>query len=371
MKYPRAAVGIGPVGFVKISKKHFFYFETGVEFEIHAMDYRMLEMIAPTDTIQKAHTIVKEKDVPGLWTDSLDDNTSILRVLISADEVESLSDKLTQQFSNSDGFRILLFAVQATLPQPEIEEEEESVEQEEEEDRDLGRISREELYADVTSGSELSGVYLGMVILSTIVAGVGLVRDDVAVIIGAMVIAPLLGPNVSMALAATLGDLKLGWRSLKANAAGMFSSLAVALLMGLVMTLDLESQQLINKTTVSWGDISIALAAGSAGVLAFTRGVPATIVGVMVAVALLPPLVNVGLLLGAGYLSLAMGSLILTLTNLICINLAGVITFVVQGVRPRTWWEAKKAKKAVQISIVTWLVLLVILAVIIWFWNVT
>jgi len=103
--------------------------------------------------------------------------------------------------------------------------------------------------------------------------------------------------------------------------------------------------------------------------LAFTRGVPATIVGVMVAVALLPPLAAFGLLIGAGYLSLAFGAMILTLTNLICINLAGIITFLIQGVRPRTWWEAEKAKKASRTAIAIWFVLLVILAIVIWFWN--
>jgi uncharacterized hydrophobic protein (TIGR00341 family) len=212
-------------------------------------------------------------------------------------------------------------------------------------------------------------VFIGLVLLSTLVAGVGLVRDDVAVIIGAMVIAPLLGPNVSMALSVTLGDMDLGWRSLKTNAAGIFASLALAFIMGLIMQVDLESQQLINKTNVNLGDVTIALAAGSAGVLAFTRGVPAAIVGVMVAVALLPPLVNVGLLFGSGYTNLAIGSVILTTTNLICINLAGILTFLVQGIQPRSWWEVEKAKKATRIAIGIWVALLAILGIIIWYWN--
>lgn len=333
------------------------------------MDYRMLELSAPADTVQKARKMAKEEEVLGIWTDSLDDGTSILRVLIDVDRTEALSDRLTEKFSTADGFRIMLFSVEATVPQPEVDEKEETQTSKDANENVVGRISREELYADVTSGSKLNAVYLAMVILSTVVAAVGLVRDDVAVIIGAMVIAPLLGPNVSMALSATLGDLDLGWRSLKANAAGLFSSLGVALLMGMLMNIDLDSQQLISRTTVSLGDITIALAAGGAGVLAFTRGVPATIVGVMVAVALLPPLVNVGLLLGSGYGNLAIGSLILTFTNLICINLAGILTFLIQGVRPRSWWEAQKAKKAARIAIAIWFILLVILGVIIWYWN--
>lgn len=331
------------------------------------MDYRMLELTAPPETVKEARKIVEQEEVIGVWTENLDDGDSILRVLVNTDRTEALSDKLTENFSSAEGFRIMLFSVEATVPQPQKEEQEAN--DEESSETIVGRISREELYADVTSGSELNWVYIAMVVLSTLVAGVGLIRDDVAVIIGAMVIAPLLGPNVSMALSATLGDLDLGWRSLKTNAAGLFSAMAVALVMGFLINVDLDSQQLISRTTVSLGDITIALAAGGAGVLAFTRGVPATIVGVMVAVALLPPLVNVGLLLGAGHTSLAVGSVILTLTNLICINLAGILTFLVQGVRPRTWWEEQKAKKAYHMAIAIWFVLLVVLAVIIWYWN--
>ncbi|MDZ7657773.1 TIGR00341 family protein [Fodinibius sp.] len=335
------------------------------------MNYRMLELIAPPETAKEARTFVEEEDVFGVWSDNLEDGCSILRILVDANRTEALTDELAEKFSHVEGFRIMLFEVEATLPQPKEEEDEKDSheEQDESEGKSIGRISREELYSDVASGSELNTVFVGLVLLSTLVAGVGLVRDDVAVIIGAMVIAPLLGPNVSMALSVTLGDLDLGWQSLKTNVAGIVASLGLAFLMGLVMQVDLESQQLINKTNVNLGDITIALAAGSAGVLAYTRGVPAAIVGVMVAVALLPPLVNVGLLLGAGYTNLAIGSVILTTTNLICINLAGILTFLVQGIQPRSWWEVEKAKKATRIAIGIWVALLAILAIIIWYWN--
>ncbi len=332
----------------------------------------MLELMAPPETAREARNIAEqEDDVLGIWSDTLDDGSSVLRILMQADQTEALTDTFTDKFSGTDGFRIMLFSVEATLPHAEIEKEEEAGESEDDSKSNLGRISREELYADLNSGSKLDWVYIAMVILSTLVAGVGLIRDDVAVIIGAMVIAPLLAPNVSMALAATLGDPELGWRSFKTNLAGLVASLAVAFIMGLTLQFDLESEQLVNRTMVNFGDITIALAAGSAGVLAFTRGVPAAIVGVMVAVAVLPPLVVMGLLLGSGYTLLAIGAMILTFTNLICINLAGILTFLVQGIRPRTWWETQKAKNATRAAVAIWFALLVILAIIIWFWDVT
>jgi uncharacterized membrane protein len=72
-----------------------------------------------------------------------------------------------------------------------------------------------------------------------------------------------------------------------------------------------------------------------------------------------------GLLLGSGYYSESFGAFLLLVTNLICINLAGVVTFIVQGIRPRRWWEAKKAKKASRYAIIIWTILLIILVALI------
>ncbi|HDR90663.1 MAG TPA: DUF389 domain-containing protein, partial [candidate division Zixibacteria bacterium] len=121
----------------------------------------------------------------------------------------------------------------------------------------------------------------------------------------------------------------------------------------------------VTRTQVTHGDLIIALASGSVGVLAFTTALPTMLVGVMVAVALLPPLVVTGLLIGAGHMESALGATLLLLTNLICINLAGVITFYIQGVRPLTWWDAEKAKKATSKAILIWLILFGILIVLI------
>ena len=87
----------------------------------------------------------------------------------------------------------------------------------------------------------------------------------------------------------------------------------------------------------------------------------ATLIGVMVAVALLPPLVTCGLLLGSGRPGLALGALALFLMNLICVNLAGVTTFLLQGIRPANWWEKDRAVKATRIAIGLWVALLAVL----------
>jgi uncharacterized membrane protein len=127
---------------------------------------------------------------------------------------------------------------------------------------------------------------------------------------------------------------------------------------GVLLHVNPESPEVASRNAVGVGDIVVALASGCAGALAFTTGVSATLIGVMVAVALLPPLVTFGLLLGSGHPTPAMGALSLFMMNLICVNLAGVMTFLVQGIRPATWWEKDRASKATRIAIGLWVALL-------------
>lgn len=325
------------------------------------MDLRMLELMTPARTAKEAREVIEGEEVLGIWNHNLDDGGSILRVLIDVDNTETLSDKLSKKFSKVEGFRIMLFSVEATMPPPPVIKEDES--------SDIDRISREELYADVISGSKLNWIYVITNFLSTIVAAFGLLNNDVTIIIGAMVISPLLGPNVAMALAATLGDKSLGLQALKANGVGLLIALAVSYILGSFFSIDPEFSYITIQTSVDMADISIALAAGSAGALAFTRGVPSSVIGVMVAIALLPALVSTGLLLGAGHLYLGISTAVLAITNLVCINLAGILTFLIQGVRPRVWRQAEEAQKATRAAIVIWFVLLVILGALILFWS--
>jgi uncharacterized hydrophobic protein (TIGR00341 family) len=132
-------------------------------------------------------------------------------------------------------------------------------------------------------------------------------------------------------------------------------------LIGWSFPIDVTVPAIQSRTQVSGGDIILALSAGCAGVLAFTTGAPSALIGVMVAVALLPPFAAFGLLLASGEFEAAGRALLLVATNVICVNLAGVLTFFVQGVRPRSWWEAEKAKRATRVAIGVWSCLLLVL----------
>jgi len=324
---------------------------------------RLLELTVPNEDLERIPALFEDIPVVHVWTGESTDATGLVRILIDAQNTEALSDLMVRHFGARDNFRLILLPVEATVPAVEKPPKAEAAETGKPEPSAGGpkRISREELYEDLGQASRLTSVYVVMVVLSTVVAAVGLIRGDVAIIIGAMVIAPLLGPNVALALACTLGDPELARRSLKVIGVGVATAAAMSLLLGAVLKFDPYAPGIIARTHPQVGDIAIALAAGAAGALAFTSGVPAVVVGVMVAVALLPPLVVAGLLAGAGHGVPAAGALRILLMNVTCVNLAAVATFLLQKVRPRTWWEADRARKATRLAVTTWIVMLAVL----------
>lgn len=228
------------------------------------------------------------------------------------------------------------------------------------------RIAKEELMADLRGGFSPDSTHVVLVILSAIVAAVGLVKNNVAVLVGAMVIAPLLGPNMALSLATTLGDTKLVKRALWTNIVGFTLALGLATLLGIFLpNFDEAGPEILSRTKVAHSDLILALAAGAAGALAFTSGAPAGLIGVMVAVALMPPLVVAGLFLGRGEWTLSMHAFELVAANVICVNLTGVATFWIKGIRPRVWHEAERARRSFWIAVSWWSTLLAILIAVI------
>jgi len=257
----------------------------------------------------------------------------------------------------------VLVPVEAWLPRAEEEDEEEPADGEEEKDENAtpGRVSREEVYQDLNEDLKVTTLHYTLIVLSAVVAMGGILRDSTAVVIGAMVIAPLLGPNIALALGTTLGDTKLIGRALRVNLAGLLLAVGLSIAGGVLLTVDASIPELASRTEVALGDLALALAAGVAGTLSITRGVSTALVGVMVAVALMPPAVAVGLLVGAGAYGMALGAGLLLVTNVVAINLAAVSTFIVQGIRPTTWYEAERARKATRLAMTFWIVALVLL----------
>ena len=333
------------------------------------MALRLLEMVLQEKDSADVRELLKDCKVLEHRQIRLADEEVLVRILLDVEQSETVLDLLEKRYTGMEGNRVVILPVEATLPRAQAEPEPEAAAPSEQsppvdepsEEKTPERIGREELYEDIKSGARLSRVYMAMVALSTVVAAIGLNHNSVAVIIGAMVIAPLLGPNVALSLGITLGDVSLLRQGFRTALAGVVAALALSALIGVLLDVDPTLSELASRTRVDLGDIVLALASGCAGALAFTAGVSAALIGVMVAVALLPPLVTSGLLLGGGHPTLAMSAFSLFLVNLICVNLAGVTTFWVQGIKPTKWLEKDLAVKATRIAIALSVVLLAVL----------
>ncbi|HHB75266.1 MAG TPA: TIGR00341 family protein [Desulfobulbus sp.] len=312
------------------------------------MAHQLIEIILPEGRAEDIPELLHDVIIIGFWRDQLEDHRARIHLLVETGRVETVLDALETYLQPLPDARAILLPVEAVIPQPENgkPEGEEQDEEEVEQEKKAARISHQELYNDVATGVSLSTNYLVMVVLSAIIAAIGLVRNDMAIIIGAMVLAPLLLPNVAFALANTLGDTELGWNAVKTAIVGLSLAILIGTGIGLFVSIDPSIAAIDARTRLGWSDLLLALASGSAGVLALTGGGRFSLVGVMVAVALMPPLVTGGLMFGAGFYQKGFGALNLALANIICVNLAGVVTFHLQGISPTTWWEKNKARRA-------------------------
>lgn len=251
------------------------------------MALRLLDIFVPPTSAERVLEVVRAPDVPappGMRQSTTSSGMVRTSLLVAAEDAEAMMDLMHRHFSTQDGFQMIVVTVEASVPRPEQPEPVSG-----KAPPGAPRISRQELYMDIAQTMTPSPIYFGMVVLSTIVAAVGLPRSEIAVIIGAMVIAPLLGPNIAHALATTLGDGELARRAIRVNAAGVLSALSIAVLIGVALPVSPSAPEIASRTRVGLEDIALALAAGGAGALSFTTGISSALVGVMVSVALLRP----------------------------------------------------------------------------------
>ena len=323
---------------------------------------KVIEIITDAGHVDTVKSMAAQYELLDFWHSATDEDGRVsMRVLVQPDQRQRVMDSLQGMLSASEESHVIIYETEAVWPLPQKKEEEN------EKKASSTTITREELYNKIEQGANLDGNFLLLVLLSTIVVAIGLIKNNIAVVIGAMVIAPLLGPNMALALSTALGDRVLMWRALKSNIAGVSLAFLLCWLLGVNWTGSLESAELISRTFVRLDGVVLALASGFAAALSLTTGLSSVLVGVMVAVALLPPTATAGIMLGAGKYDLAMGAFLLLSVNVVCVNLSANIIFLLKGVRPRTWLEKKKARQSYVLFLLVWVVSLAILTAVIYY----
>ncbi len=206
-----------------------------------------------------------------------------------------------------------------------------------------------------------------LIFLSTMIATFGLVANSVAVIIGAMLIAPLMTPILATAAALVLSDL----RRLVVSVAVLLWGTCIAILSAVLVTraglrnLTAAAElppEILGRTQPSLVDLGVAVAAGvAAGYVLTHPRASSSLVGVAVAVALVPPLATVGITFQVGTTDEAEGALLLFATNLVAIVLSAIVVLVVSGYVPTD--GRLKVHRSARIGLVVSMVLLAAIAV--------
>ena len=216
---------------------------------------------------------------------------------------------------------------------------------------------RGEVQAQLRNASTPSVDFFILVLLSCVIATQGLLADSPAVIIGAMLVAPLMSPIIGLGLASITGDSKLLGDAASALARGALVAVVLAFLLTLSNTylpfvsLQVLPGEVVARMRPTPGDLAIALAGGLAAAYALTQPhISAALPGVAIATALMPPLCTIGIGLAIGRWDVAGGATLLFITNAVTIAFAATLVFFALGFSPRPKAGERRLPRSLQVS---------------------
>jgi uncharacterized hydrophobic protein (TIGR00271 family) len=222
----------------------------------------------------------------------------------------------------------------------------------------------EELEQDAEEASHSSLDFLVLIVISAILAAFGLILNSNAVIIGAMLVAPLMTPLIALATGLVIGKYRIMQRGGLTLIQGVLASIMVALLVGWFSSTSIVTAEMASRGNVTFLDMGVALASGVIGAYAKARkDIPSALAGVAIAAALMPPLVTVGLAISFREGALARGASLLFLTNIVSIILAASLAFIWLGMRPGKEDDPLARRRVSRILAVLLLIILVALSI--------
>lgn len=211
-----------------------------------------------------------------------------------------------------------------------------------------------DLFLQLKDNAWTSESYLVLMVLSTLLATVGLFANSASVIIGAMILAPLMSPIVSMAMGLLRQQEMLIRDSGQALVVGIGLALACGALLTLMLPLTAVTSEIAARLSPTLLDLGVAVISGIAGAYAHARAeVARSLAGVAIAVALVPPLAVAGIGIGWGDWLVFWGAFLLFLTNLTGIILSAAMTFMALGYSPFVLAKRGLALSAMLVTLVS------------------
>jgi uncharacterized hydrophobic protein (TIGR00341 family) len=310
----------------------------------------------PTGKREAVLGVLDDEDVDYAVSDETSgrDYTAIVTFPLPTAAVEPVLDELRNVGIEENAYTVVVQA--ETVVSERFEALRERYESDESENGNGNRIAREEVVARANEMAPTVRPYMLMTAVSAVVATAGLLLDSPAVVVGSMVIAPLIGPAMATSVGTVLLDRDLFERGVRLQVLGFVLGIAVAAVFAYL----LKSVHLVNfgpEELVAIGEVAerlapdflslvVALAAGFAGAYSLSSGVPSSLVGVAIAVALVPPTAVIGVGIAWGLPAVVVGSTVLVLVNFLSINLAALAVLWYQGYRPRQLFYEDAARAA-------------------------
>ncbi len=223
-------------------------------------------------------------------------------------------------------------------------------------------VEREEVADEILAGANPSIDFFVLILLSSGIALYGLLQNSGAVIIGAMLVAPLMSPIIAMGMSMVRGDLKRLGVAAQTTTQGVLLAISVGAVLTFLSPIRGTTNEIMARVSPNLLDLSIAFLSGAAGGYAMTRkNIAAALPGVAIAAALVPPLAVVGYGLATADLSIATGALLLFLTNLVAIILAASLVFLALDFlspEKQTWREVMRGLKVTVVFLVVVVIIL-------------
>jgi uncharacterized hydrophobic protein (TIGR00341 family) len=272
------------------------------------------------------------------------DNAHVLQFRVSDDMMLETIEKLKSRGIGVEYGFIDILDLKASLPREAEEVTETKIQRE-------ASLAIEEIYENVKKQASLSFDFIAFVILAAVMAGFGLIQNNVTVIVASMLLSPLMGPMLGVALGYVVRDRALFIKGTKNELIALVLSFAVGAVMALLVPLvqpgvvaNIEadigriSEGLLTEITrrgfVNWIDVGVAVFSGAAVAVSVTRGDMSSLVGVAISAALMPPAVNASLMIllgaingSAAMIGIGAWSGVLLAMNIIIIDLAAIVMF--------------------------------------------
>lgn len=338
-------------------------------FAIVFVDMRLVQLTIPAGERESILSVLDEEGIDYVVSDETSgrEYDGVVSFPLPSSAVEPVLDELRDVADPEEAYLVVSDA--RTVVSEDFSELQERFATDTIEDE---RISRQELATDARELTPTFSIYATMTLISAIVATAGLLLDSPAVVVGSMVIAPLIGPALSASVGTVFNEQDLFWKGIKYQAIGILIAIVGAAVFAFVLRttslvppgLDLTGvDEIEERLAPDLLSLFVALGAGVAGVLSISTGLSVALVGVMIAAALIPPAAAAGIAIAWGWPMAAVGSTVLVLLNVICVNLAGLLTLWYTGYRPEHWFEEAAAHRETLRNVAVFAVVVLVLSV--------